>query len=70
VIGNAIMVAKIATGEIKENREARESAALLGRRGGKKRAANLSEERRSEIAKKAAKTRWAKKAARGKAAST
>ncbi len=41
------------------------AAVALGRKGGKKggkaRAAKLSAERRSEIAKKAAKTRWAKK---------
>ena len=43
----------------------REAAAALGRRGGlkggKARAAKLTAERRSEIAKRAAKTRWGKK---------
>ena len=51
VIGNAIWVAKIATGEIGELKSA---AAELGRRGGKARAASLSQKKRSEIAKKAA----------------
>ena len=45
--------------------ERRRMAAELGRRGGKKggkaRAQNLSPERRKEIARKAAATRWAKK---------
>ena len=35
----------------------------LGRQGGKKRAASLSRERRSEIAKKAAEARWGSKSA-------
>lgn len=35
-------------------------AKALGRKGGKKRAANLSPEERSESAKKAAIARWAK----------
>ncbi len=39
---------------------AREMGRRGGRRGGIARAASLSPERRSEIAKKAAKTRWAK----------
>ncbi|WP_394888014.1 hypothetical protein ACG873_23320 [Mesorhizobium sp. AaZ16] len=36
------------------------AAKELGRKGGKKRAANLSPERRAEIAKKAAEKRWSK----------
>ena len=58
-IGRAVMVAKIATGEIEDEREAMSSAAAeLGRRGGAKRAANLSPERRREIARQAAAKRW------------
>jgi hypothetical protein len=58
-IGLAVMIGKIATGEIEDQREAASSAAAqLGSLGGKKRAANMTPERRSEIARKAAKKRW------------
>ena len=63
-IGAAVMVAKIATGEIEDeltddgkNKAAQE----LGRLGGKARAEKLSKKRRSEIAKKAAAKRWDKR---------
>ena len=60
-IGLAVMVGKIATGEIEDERDPVKSAAAeLGRRGGQKRAENMTPERRSEIAKKAAAKRWAK----------
>ena len=60
-IGRAVMVARIATGEIEEERdELRSAAAQLGSKGGKKRAATLSPERRAEIARKAAAKRWNK----------
>ena len=60
-IGLAVMIGKIATGEIEDEREATKSAAAqLGRLGGKKRAANMTPERRAEIAKAAAAKRWAK----------
>jgi hypothetical protein len=60
VIGNAIMVAKIATGEIAETIEARakSAAAELGSLGGKARAASLSKKKRGDIAKAAALARW------------
>lgn len=58
VIGAAIMVAKIATGEIEEKPEPKSAAQELGSKGGKARAGSLSKGRRSEIAKKAAKARW------------
>jgi hypothetical protein len=61
VIGNAIHVMKIATGEIEETRteDGKNAAAVaLGRMGGKARAAGMTAKRRKEIAKKAAKTRW------------
>ena len=58
VIGAAIMAAKIATGEIKENLPLKTAAAELGSRGGKARAAALSDKRRSAIARKAADSRW------------
>jgi hypothetical protein len=64
VIGNAIKVAKIATGEIdddeKDDDGKDKAAQSLGRRGGKARAASMSAERRAEIATRAAATRWKK----------
>lgn len=61
-IGAAIMVAKIATGEVEDEREELASAAAqLGRKGGKARAANMTPERRAEIAKRAADQRWKKR---------
>jgi hypothetical protein len=60
-IGNAIMIAKIATGEIQDitTDDGKNAAAVaLGRMGGKARAEGISAKRRSEIAKKAAKIRW------------
>lgn len=60
-IGLAVMIGKIATGEIEDEREAASSAAAqLGRLGGKKRAENMTPERRAEIARKAAAKRWGK----------
>ncbi|MGB8276413.1 MAG: RNA-binding protein [Methylovirgula sp.] len=65
VIGAAVMVAKIATGEIQETTEPDEgkdkAAQALGRKGGAARAAATTAEQRAEIAKKAAKARWHKK---------
>jgi hypothetical protein len=61
VIGAAVKVMKIATGEIAEDIEperVKSAAAELGRRGGQARAAKLSKKRRAEIARKAAATRW------------
>lgn len=58
VIGAAIKVAKIATGEEEEVPEKSSAATELGAKGGKKRAANLSAERRKEIVKTAAAKRW------------
>jgi hypothetical protein len=60
VIGNAVMVMKIATGEEVEDRPKRSAAAELGSKGGKARAAAISKKRRSEIARKAAAKRWGK----------
>jgi hypothetical protein len=58
-IGLAVMIGRIATGEIEDEREALSSAAAeLGRKGGKARAENMTPERRSEIAKAAAAKRW------------
>lgn len=62
VIGAAVKVMKIATGEIEEDTDAKPAknaaAAELGRKGGQARAKKLSKKRRAEIAKSAAKKRW------------
>jgi hypothetical protein len=60
VIGAAIMVAKIATGEIDDDLGKAPKRAKGGRKGGKIRAANLTPQRRSEIAHAAAVARWKK----------
>ena len=58
-IGLAVMIGKIATGEIEDERESLSSAAAeMGRAGGNKRAANMTPERRREIAQAAAAKRW------------
>jgi hypothetical protein len=65
VIGAAVKVMKIATGEEPEDygtNDGKDKAAQsLGQRGGKARAAALSKEQRARIAKKAAKARWGTK---------
>ena len=62
VIACAVQVMKIGTGEVAEALDTPEqhSARALGRKGGSVRAANLSPERRGEIAQKAAAARWRK----------
>ena len=65
VIGAAVKVMKIATGEIEEdadNDSKNKAAVELGRKGGKARASKLSPEQRQEIARKAARARWDKQA--------
>ena len=61
VIGNAVRVMEIATGQREEEFEddgKNKAAVELGRKGGKARAEKLSTKRRSEIARKAAAKRW------------
>jgi len=64
VIGNAVHVMRIATGQIEDDIPTAESegkdpaAVALGRRGGQARAEGLSKKRRKEIARKAAQSRW------------
>jgi hypothetical protein len=62
VIGNAVRVMEIATGQREEEYEAEESkdkaAVELGRKGGKARAESMSAKRRKEIARKAPAKRW------------
>jgi hypothetical protein len=59
----AVMIGKIATGEIEDKvtDDGKNAAAVaLGRMGGKARADGMSARKRKEIAKKAAATRWSK----------
>jgi hypothetical protein len=62
VVGNAVHVMRIATGEIKEelgpSSAAKEYMRKGGLKGGKARAGKLSPAKRKAIAKKAAKARW------------
>ena len=59
VVGNAVHVMRIATGQIEETPPPRTARTPpLGRMGGKARAEGMTAKRRKEIAKKAAKTRW------------
>jgi len=61
VIGNAVKVMRIATGEESDDIDpAKSAAAELGARGGKARAAKMTPERRAEIARTAAAKRWNK----------
>lgn len=64
VIGNAVHVMRIATGEIEDDApvdDGKDKAAqALGKKGGAARAAKLTAEERSEIARRAAAKRWAK----------
>jgi hypothetical protein len=58
VIGAAITVAKIATGEIVEDLGTTPGRRRSGLAGGRARAEKLTKTQRSEIAKKAAAHRW------------
>ncbi|MCA0199857.1 MAG: RNA-binding protein [Proteobacteria bacterium] len=61
VIGNAVKVMRIATGQETEDAPVKSAAATLGSLGGKARAASLSSAKRKAIARKAAKERWREK---------
>ena len=58
VIGAAVMVAKIATGEVSETLKAKSGRTRSGAAGARARSQKLSAEDRSRIAKKAASERW------------
>jgi hypothetical protein len=58
VNASAVTVARIATGEIEEDRPRIPGRRKSGLAGGAARAESLTGERRSEIARKAANTRW------------
>jgi len=57
-IARAVMVAKIATGEIEDVIEVKDAGKA---KGGKARAAKLAPKKRKAIAKTAAKARWKKR---------
>lgn len=61
VIGAAVMVGRIATGEIEDARGKAPNRAKGGLRGGKARADALTPEQRSRIAHAAASARWKKR---------
>lgn len=62
VIGNAVRIARIATGEEPEDAPADDgkdkAAQALGKKGGAARAKRLLPKRRTEIARSAAEKRW------------
>ena len=59
VVGAAVKVARIATGELNEDPMSPMTAGqILGRQGGKARAAKLSKTKRRAIARHAAAVRW------------
>jgi hypothetical protein len=62
VIGNAVKVMRILTGEeveiLAEDDGKDPAAKALGRKGGAARAAKMTPERRAEIARRAAEERW------------
>ena len=61
VVSNAVKVMRVATGEEEEEYEddGKDPAAkALGAKGGRARAAKLTAEQRSEIARRAAQKRW------------
>lgn len=63
-IGRAVQIAQIATGEIEDvvpDDGKDPNAKALGAKGGRKRAENMTPERRKEIAQKAAAKRWGPK---------
>ena len=58
VIGNAVHVMRIATGQIEDKPSKAPNKAKGGKIGGARRAAKLTAEQRKQIAEKAAKKRW------------
>lgn len=62
VIGNAVLIGKIATGDVEDTKHnpSTEANRKGGLKGGQARAKVLSAEKRKEIAEKAANARWKK----------
>jgi hypothetical protein len=65
VIGGAVMVARIAVGEISDDMPSKSGRVRSGKAGGHARAKKLSSEDRSSIARKAANKRWRKRDGNG-----
>lgn len=61
VVGAAVLIGRIATGEAEDERDTLSSAAAeMGRKGGMARAEAMTPERRAEIARAGAAKRWGK----------
>jgi hypothetical protein len=63
-VGLAVLIGKIATGEVEDVpvHDGKDPAAkAMGKKGGAARAASMTPERRAEIAREAARLRWAAK---------
>jgi hypothetical protein len=60
VIGNAVHVMRIATGEIEDKGSKAPERAKGGKKGGAARALRLTDEQRADIARTAAQARWKK----------
>jgi hypothetical protein len=60
VIGNAVHVMRIATGQIEDTTSKAPARAKGGKKGGKARAKALTPQQRAEIASAAASARWKK----------
>lgn len=62
VIGNAVLIARIATGEVEDTtaQPTKASRSAGAKKGGAARSAKLTPEQRSEIARMAADARWKK----------
>ena len=60
MIGNAVLVMKIATGECQDAPKPKSTAEESGSKGGKSRAEKLTTQQRQAIAQKAASVRWKK----------
>lgn len=58
VIGNAVHIAKIATGEVEETSYKQPAKVRSGKAGAKARAESMTAEGRRDVAKKAANARW------------
>jgi hypothetical protein len=59
-VQNAILIGRIATGEVEDTPSKAPNRAKGGKLGGASRATKLSSTKRIEIAKKASKSRWGK----------
>jgi hypothetical protein len=60
-VQNAMLIGRIATGEVEDTPSKAPNRAKGGKAGGIARASRLPSEERSKIAKKAAKSRWEQK---------